>query len=68
VNMVTTPTVCLGRMCATGSHRNSTVFGRNSGTEQLHSSNTFDILCAPIAVSRTESIALLWRVVFSILT
>jgi hypothetical protein len=38
VNVVTTPLVSLCRMSATWSYINSTVFGRTSGTEQLHRS------------------------------
>jgi hypothetical protein len=66
--MVTTPPVCLGRMCATFSCRNSTVFDRTSGTEQLHFSNSGENLYVAIAVSRNDSIALVGKVLPSVLS
>jgi len=64
---VTTPLVCLSRMSATWSYRNSTVFGRTSGTEQLHCSNSCETFCVAIAVSQTDSIALAGIVLPSLL-
>jgi hypothetical protein len=58
VNVVTTPLVCWGRMSTTWSYRKSTVFGMNSGTEQLHWSKSGDNFCVAIAVSRIDNIAL----------
>jgi hypothetical protein len=52
---------------ATFSYRNITVFDRTSGTDQLHCSNKCETLCAAIAVSQTDSIALVGAVVPSIL-
>ena len=68
VNVVTTPLVCLGRISATWSYRNSTVFDRTSGTEQLHCSNSGENFCAAIAVSRTDNIALTCTVLHSTLS
>ena len=68
VNVVTKPLVCLGRMSATWSYRNSTVFDRTCGTEQLHCSNSGETFCAAIAVSRTDSIALTGTVLRSTLS
>jgi hypothetical protein len=68
VYVVTTLLVCLGRMSATWSHKNSTVFGTTSGTEQLHCSNSGETFCVAISVSRTDSIALAGTVVPSIMS
>ena len=66
--MVTTPLFSLGRISATWLYKNSAVFGRTSGTEQLHCTNSSETFCAAIAVSRTDSIALTGTVVTSILS
>ena len=68
VNVTTTPLVSLGRMSVTWSYRNSRVFDRKSGTEQLHWSNSGETFCEAIAVSRTDSIALAGTVVPSIIS
>ena len=44
------------------------MFDRTSGTEQLHFSNSVENFCAALAVSRTDSIALVGTAVPSILS
>jgi len=65
--VVTTPLVALGRMSASWSYRNSTVFDGTSGTEQLLYSNSGETFFVAIAVSRTDSIALTGAVLTSIM-
>ena len=55
-------------MSITLSHRNSTVFDRTTGTEQLHCSNYGETFFAAIAVSRTDRITLPVNVFPSILS
>jgi len=65
VKIFTTPSGSLDRKFASLWYRNSTVFDSTSGTEQLHCSSTCDTLCADIAESRTDRIALFGTVVTS---
>jgi hypothetical protein len=44
------------------------VFGRTSGTEQLHCSNSGETFCVAIAVSRADSIAIAATVVPTVLS
>ena len=66
--MVSTPLVSLGRLSVTWSFRNSTVFGKTSGTGQMHCSKSAVNLCVAIAVSATDSIVLTGTVKPSILS
>ena len=68
VSVVATPLGCLKSKFTTWTYRNSTAFDRSSGTEQLHCSNSGETSCAAIAVSRTDSIALIGTAVPSILS
>jgi hypothetical protein len=67
VNVVTILLVYLGRMSATFSYRNSTVFGTTSGEAQLHYSSSSEIFEA-ISVSQTDSIAMAGTVQSAILS